>query len=123
MSSLGAGGGGAPATDLHRRATTGEGTPLALVKGFDAALQEGLSGWPGETPLSARNYERATSSGAFKGTAGVYDAGEYPTYGWWRGEIDGASLKFTWRRWQLDGTFKDTWSIGFTRQTGWKEMP
>ena len=63
--------------------------------------------------------ERATSTGAYKGYPAVYDGGVYPTYGWWLGEIEGATIRLTWRRWQPDGTFQDTWRAEFTRATGW----
>jgi hypothetical protein len=120
MIHIGAGGGGAPAQDLLRTAQSSEGPPLKLASGFDKALLSRIGSWS-SSPLDPKIVERAQASGAFEGTGGVFDAGDYPTYGWWRGEIEGASLRLTWRRWQPNGTFRDAWSITHTRATGWAE--
>ncbi len=118
---IGAGGGGAPADDLHRVGTGP--SPARLVPGLDNVLQAGLRTWGGAKEIPARAIERATSTGAFKGTPGVYDAGNYPTYGWWKGGLDGETLSMAWRRWQPDGTFKTVWTATYTRKTGWTGSP
>jgi hypothetical protein len=116
---IGAGGGGAPAEDLHRAAA--QGGTLTLASGFDKALLAQLSTWRAPDPLEPATIDRARSSGEYSDIPGVYDAGAYPTYGWWLGQIEGERLSLSWRRWQPDGTFKTVWKISHTRATGWAD--
>jgi len=116
---IGAGGGGAPAEALHRSVQPVQGDRVALERSFDRMLQADLSRWSPDRPISDKGHERASATGSFAGTPGVYDAGEYPTYGWWDVALEGQGMRIVWRRWQPDGTFREAWSATYRRETGW----
>ena len=115
-----AGGGGAPARDLHRRRPAANGAePLALAPSFDKSLLGAFDKWSPPDPVPDKVIDRAKALGAFKGTVGIIDGPHLPTYGWWRATVDGPLMRMSWRMWQPDGTFVEPWAMVFTPKTGW----
>ncbi len=116
---IGTGGGGAPAADLFRTGRDNSGAALSLVPSFDKALLSALQTWRAEDPITPRTLERASATGKFEGTAGVFEARQFPTYGWWAVELADKTMKVVFRMRQPDGTFKNMWAAKYDRSTGW----
>lgn len=102
-----AGNGSVPAADLDRsgHSPIPEVGDLALVDGFDAALQRAWAERRGGEPPEA------------------YPGADLPVRGWWQLELDGRDIGVAFRMEQPDGTHAEVYRIRYTRRLGWVAGP
>ena len=116
---IGAGGGGAPVSDLHRGiagVTTQTSLAPVVESGVDALVEAHQQR---AEPPSTRAIEEAMGTGAFAGYPRVVSATEFPTNGWWKVHLKDGQIELMWRALQPDGTFRDQARLSWSRTDGW----
>jgi hypothetical protein len=116
---IGAGGGGAPAADIHR-GIRGAANRNTLASNLDRGIDTLVSAYQAESePPSARLVEEAMGTGSFKGYPRVVSASEFPTHGWWKVHLKDGKMHLQWRSLQPDGTFRNQAEWSWTTADGW----
>lgn len=119
---VGAGGGGAPAEDLHRWGpadAAGLARDVQLEPRFDVALMRALDAYDREVQLPPVVLDEARAKGSFEGFTGTYDAANFPVQGWWQVAVLGPTLRVSFRHRLPDGAFEDRFRIWYDPGNGW----
>lgn len=124
---VGAGGGGAPGEDLKRWAAAEAANrkeDVQLEPRFDLALLGALSDWNGRMNDKVPDIviDEAKAQNSFEGFIGAYNAGAFPTYGWWQVDLDGEQIALNFRMYMPDGQMKFLYRLTWTGGDGWKAM-
>ncbi len=122
---VGVGGGGAPGEDLRRWAaadTAGRKEDVALEPIFDMALLKALGDWNSRMNESVPDIviDEAKAMNSYQGFTGAYNAGAFPTYGWWQVDLDGEQLAMNYRMYMPDGKMKFLYRLVWSERDGWK---
>lgn len=116
---IGTGGGGAPASHVPRGvkgATTDQSHDPTFSKGLDALV----GAWRTQpTPPADKSIDEAMGTGTYEGYPRRMDAGDFPTYGWWKVGVAPTGLELTWRARQPNGAFMAQASWAWTEADGW----
>ncbi len=122
---IGAGGGGAPLSDVWREAPQppeGE-DPLTLEPSFDGTLVDALNRWGNAGELDAKAVDMARGKGEFEGAPRRVQSGLVPTWGWWEVQVDGPALSLRLHLYQPDGSFASSWSGRTRLGEPWATVP
>lgn len=124
---VGAGGGGAPGEDLKRWAAAdaaGRKEDVALEPIFDMALLKALKDWNSRMNDKVPDLvlDEAQAKNSYEGFIGAYNAGSFPTYGWWQVDLDGKVIALNYRMYMPDGKMKFLYRITWDDRNGWKSM-
>jgi len=112
-----AGNAGIAAADLKREGRRVDRRGKAKIEpGFEAALDAELNRWVGAGVVSDAGYSPDWESGPWK-------ASVMPIVGWWRVELEGSDIAFTFRIRCHDASHHDLYRIRHTRAHGWKGEP
>jgi hypothetical protein len=119
---VGAGGGGAVASDLER---WGDGSPagyedIQLEPLFDLALQKLLVERGEREDVPQKVFDRARAEGEWAGFTGAYDAGVMPLSGYWIVELEDGEIRMRWRYVNEAGEGTEPYRLSYVRGPGWK---
>ena len=96
---------------------------VSLEPMYDVALQRELDIWAEDLELGDRILDKAKARGEWETYTGTYEGSVFPVQGWWRVKIRGKSVDVTFRQRRHDGTFRDGYSMRYTRRNGWVMAP
>jgi hypothetical protein len=86
---------------------------------FDLSLMNQLDRWNRDVGLPEVAVDEAKARNSFQGFTAAYNPRHFPVQGWWKGEVAGEKLSFTFRFRRLDGRFVDIYSVSFSDAKGW----
>lgn len=119
---IGAGCGGGPTQHLRRWTAAdaaGMAKDIPLEPIFDLSLMNQLDRWNRDVGLPEVAVDEAKARNSFQGFTAAYNPRHFPVQGWWKGEVAGEKLSFTFRFRRLDGRFVDIYSVSFSDAKGW----
>lgn len=121
---VGAGGGGAPGEKLHRWGAAdqaGRAEDIALEPIFDMALLKALDQWNSRMNEQVPDVvlDEARATGSYEGFIGAYNAGAFPTNGWWQVDLNGAAVALSFRMIMPDGKLQYLYRIAWDVDDGW----
>jgi hypothetical protein len=96
---------------------------VALEPMFDLSLMKQFEAYAENLNFPEKVIDHAKGAGSWETYTAGYEASSFPLQGWWMVRLKGEEISLTYRMRGWDETFKDIYTMQYTREKGWVGKP